>query len=653
MECEMNSPLRHKRRTSSGPHNGTAASETPADNGTVAAPNEQTQIETDVTTANALLHLALEAGKAVAWEWDVKSGRDSWFGDLQTIFGIPSTTYRGYVEDFRRRVHPDDRALVWKAVKDAMEGRSEYVAQFRIMQPDGSARWVVARGRFYYLPDGEPDRMLGIAVDVTERRAAEEALQRKDAELIEAQRLAGVRSWQWNPGTDAVSWSDESYQIAGRDPNLPAVNYQDQASLYTPESWERLRRAVDEALRTGVGYELDLETIRPDGTTRWLIARGEAQRDAGGRIVGLRGTVQDITERKRSQEALRESEERLRLAVQVGRMYAFEWNPTSDAIVRSAEFAHILGLSSEPKETTCKQMLNTVHPDDRARVVAASEACSPENPTYRVQYRVLRPDGSVVWLEKNGHAFFDQNGQAQRVIGIVADITERKVAEEALSTLSRKLIEAQEAERARIARDLHDDIGQRLALVLITLNQAKQAAGKTNGLVGRLDDLSKQVGSISRSIHNLSQQLHSATLRHLGVAEAMKGFCRELSEQHKVEIHFSQSDVPENVSGETSLCLFRVLQEGLHNALKHSGVRQFEVELRGTPDEILLLIRDSGLGFDPKKAMKGSGLGLISMQERLKLVNGDLTIDSQQKRGTQIRARVPFSSPKVSAHTTA
>ena len=314
-------------------------------------------MEMEPVTANALLHLALEAGQTVGWDWDVKSGRDSWFGDLQSVFGIPSTTYSGHVEDFRRRVHADDRALVWKAVTHAMESQSLYRAEFRIVRNDGSVCWVSAQGRFYYSSDGDPHRMLGIAVDITARKSAQEALRRKDKELTEAQRLAGVGSWRWDPESDTVVWSEELYRIAGRDPRLPAVSFAEHPRLYAPESWERLRRSVEDALRTGSPYELDLELIRADGKTRWVTARGETERDATGRIVQLRGTVQDITERRRSQEALRESEERLRLAAQAGRMYAFEWDRTSDKIVRSAEFTHILGLSSKPKETTCEQMM--------------------------------------------------------------------------------------------------------------------------------------------------------------------------------------------------------------------------------------------------------------------------------------------------------
>src|SRR5262249_5513107 len=160
-----------------------------------------------------------------------------------------------------------------------------------------------------------------------------------------------------------------------------------------------------------------------------------------------------------------------------------------------------------------------------------------ENPTCRIKYRVLRPDGSVVWLEKTARAFFDGNGKMIRMIGMVSDITERQLGEEALSGLSRRLIAAQENERTRIARDLHDDIGQRLAMLSVTLDQTKAAIPDSAIEVrSRMDEMRKQILNISASVQALSHQLHSSKLRHLGVVNAIRGFCAELSEQHKVEI---------------------------------------------------------------------------------------------------------------------
>jgi PAS domain S-box-containing protein len=515
--------------------------------------------------------------------------------------------------------------------------------EFRVVRPDRAARWVAATGTFRYSAVGQPERMLGIAVDVTDRKAAEDKLQRKDLELAEAQRLAGVGSWQWEPETDTVLWSDELYRIAGRDPRLPAVSYKEHAELYTAESWDRLRHAVEQALQSGEPYELELEMIRADGVIRWVTARGEVHRDTAGRLLGLRGTLQDIHERKRSQQALQESEERLRLAAQAGRMYAFEWDRESDVIERSAEYIHILGLESAPTQTTCEQMMESVHPDDRDRVDAATIACNPEKPTYRVQYRVLRPDGSVVWLEKTGYGFFDASGKMKRAIGMVADITERKLAEQTLSSLSRRLIEAQEVERARIARELHDDIGQRLAYVSVTLDQLQPAGADSKTEASRrINELRSQVWDIAKSLHSISHQLHSATLHLLGLTKAMRSFCQELSVQQKVDITFSSFDIPETMSPDISLCLFRVLQEALHNAVKHSGVRHFDVELRGASGGVSLTVRDSGIGFEANMAMQGDGLGLISMQERMKLVNGTLAIDSRPNNGTIIYARVPL-----------
>jgi PAS domain S-box-containing protein len=431
------------------------------------------------------------------------------------MFGIPRTSYSGHVDDFRRRVHAEDRRRVWQAAKDAMDGRSPYALEFRVVRDDGAVRWVAAQGQFYYSATGEPRRMLGIAVDITDRKAAEEALHVKDTELAEAQRLARVGSWQWDPATDVVIWSEELYRIAGRDPGLPAVSYQDHAQLYAPGSWNRLRAAVEEALRTGTPYELDLEMIRADGETRWVLARGEAQRDSEGRVVRLRGTLQDISE--------------------------------------------------------------------------------------------------------------------------------RKAAQDAIASLGRRLIEAQDAERTRIARELHDDIAQRLALTLLALDQRRQTSLTPNErTIERKDDLHRQIEDVFRSVRDLAHQLHSATLNHLGMATAMKGFCAELATQQDVRIDVSIRDIPAGVPEEIAVCLFRVLQEALHNAIKHSHVRHFEVDVSGASGVLFLTVRDSGIGFDPARATQGRGLGLVSMHERLKLVNGELCIDSQHAKGTSVHARVPL-----------
>jgi PAS domain S-box-containing protein len=260
--------------------------------------------EAERNVANDRLRLAMESSKSVGWEWDLKTNRDTWFGDLSMVFGIPSNVYVGHVEDFRRSVHPEDRGLVWKAVNDAMKTRLPYVAEFRVLWPNGTVRWLAAKGQFYYSAGGDAERMLGMAVDITERKDAEESLRHKEMELKESQRLAGVGGWRWDPGTDTVVWSEELYRLTGRDPILPAVSYKEHSQLYSPESWHRLRAAVETALHTGAPYELVLEMVCADGTRRFVTARGEAQRDSAGQIVRLRGTVQDITERKRAEEAL-------------------------------------------------------------------------------------------------------------------------------------------------------------------------------------------------------------------------------------------------------------------------------------------------------------------------------------------------------------
>jgi PAS domain S-box-containing protein len=353
----------------------------------------------------------------------------------------------------------------------------------------------------------------------------------------------------------------------------------------------------------------------------------------------------DLTERKRAEQALRESEERLRLAAQAGKMYAFEWDTITDKVVLSAESVDVLGFSSEPGQRTGRGWFARIFPQDRANFVKMIADLEPNQPTYQTNYRIVSPSGAFIWLEESGSASFDALGNAVRVVGMVANVTSRKEAERALATVRGKLIEAQEQERRRIARDLHDDINQRLALLSIELQRLADSTPDTKTeLRQRLQELCQQTSEISSDVSALTRELHSPKLELLGIVPAMRGFCDELANHQKVTIDFQHSAAPSRLPPDVSLCLFRVLQEALRNAVKHSGVRHFEVQLLGHPGEIQLKIRDEGAGFDPDEASRGDGLGLVSMRERVGLLRGAINIASKAKAGTEITLRIPLAA---------
>jgi PAS domain S-box-containing protein len=258
-----------------------------------------------------------------------------------------------------------------------------------------------------------------------------------------------------------------------------------------------------------------------------------------------------------------------------------------------------------------------------------------------LEVRIRRKDGEIRTLLLSAEVI--RVGGEHCTLSVAADITERKKAEEALSTVNRRLIEAQEEERTRIARELHDDINQRLALLAVELSVlGNDIPASETSTRQRVEQVNEEVADLGRDVQSLSHRLHSSKLEYLGLAVAARGFCKEFSERHNVEIEFHTGDIPRNLPSEISLSLFRVLQEALQNAAKYSGTQQFEATLESTPSEIQLTVHDSGVGFDAYSTTSGHGLGLVSMTERLKLVGGQLFIDSKPHCGTTICARVPL-----------
>ena len=291
-----------------------------------------------------------------------------------------------------------------------------------------------------------------------------------------------------------------------------------------------------------------------------------------------------------------------------------------------------------------------MHAADVEHTVQACSQAFDRREHFRIEYRLRRRDGEYRWILDTGLPRFDASGAFVGYIGSCIDVTDLKLAKAALSSLSHKLMQSQEGERTWIARELHEDLGQRLAGLTMQLHSLSQASIDDN-LRTRVGDLCAQFGDLGRDIQAISYRLYSYKLEYLGLAAAVGAMCQEAARQHAVAIDFSHDGVPHDLPREVALGLFHVLQQAIDNAVQHSGARDIAVDLRGCPstgsggktaDGIQLKVSDDGIGFDPEEAAKGDGLGLIHMRERLTLVNGELLVESRPGAGTTVIARVPM-----------
>jgi len=358
----------------------------------------------------------------------------------------------------------------------------------------------------------------GIAVflrDVTERKQTAELLARGRRELVAAQRMGRIGSWRWDIGPDNVVWSLELYRIAGRDPASLPPNYADHSQLYRPGSWRRLQAAVQACLTSGAPYELELEMVRPDGAVRWTVAHGEAERDRSGRIVLLRGTLQDVTE--------------------------------------------------------------------------------------------------------------------------------RKLAELELKALPRRILEAQEAERRRVARELHDGVGQLLVSTAFRLHAFETAlpAEWRSGAAAARRLITDALGEVRRISHGL----RPSVLDDLGLASALKALVRDFRIRTGVDLTLYVPRRWPRLPEPLEQAVYRIAQEALTNIERHAAAREVHVRLVRTDNAVRLSVCDNGRGLAPSRRRRtpSSGLGLRHMRERAELAGGTFELTPARGGGTMVSVELPVS----------
>jgi PAS domain S-box-containing protein len=318
----------------------------------------------------------------------------------------------------------------------------------------------------------------------------------------------------------------------------------------------------------------------------------------------------------------------------------------------------ILGFEDAEISNRPNDWGSRLHPDDLPAATAAVKACMDgATDIYQVEHRMLHKNGSVRWMLSRGSAHRAANARLRRLVGTNVDITDRKIAEQAIresevivrashdeiEDLAGRLIASQEVERARISRDLHDDFSQQIAglsIALSALKRRSQTAG-AGELSGEVSALQQRTRALAENIRNMSHDLHPSALQHSGLVSTLRGHCADVERHYMVTVAFStEGDI--ETAADVALCLYRVTQEALRNVVTHSGARHAEVRLARVNSHIELTIADDGGGFDiATVSQRRRGLGLVSIRERVRLAGGSVSFVTEARKGTRVRVQVP------------
>jgi PAS domain S-box-containing protein len=548
----------------------------------------------------------------------------------------------GFSEEEMRRKHcvdfspPEDADKDQELFQRLRTGLIDhYSIEKRFLKRDGSVIW--GQLSVSLLNQGAPPMVIAMVEDITEKRRVQETL-----ELASKQMGAAVA--RCNRDLRYV-WMNQGCADLLQRP-LDKIVGHSLSDVLGSDTFSALRPYFDQVL-AGNEVSYEREVNYPAAGRKWVSGRYSPTLDDEGVVNGWVASVIDITEAKRINLALRESEERFRLVANSAPTMI--WMAGTDKLCTYFNRGW-LNFTGRPIEAELGNgWAEGVHPEDLERCLEMYSTAFDQRDSFEMEYRLRRHDGEYRWVSDRGVPRFNADGTFAGYIGSCVDTTERKQAEVALSGLSQRLLEAQEQERSRIGRELHDDINQRLGLVAVHLDIVTSNLFLPPEISEQLQDVAKQLQELGVDVQTLSHRLHSSKLEYLGLQAAASSFCKEMSTHSKVKVDFQSENVPKQLPREISLCLFRVLQEALQNAIKHSGSSQFSVSLVAGPEQIQLAVHDSGMGFDPDDVLTHGGIGLLTMQERLKLVNGALSVESQSGSGTTIRAYVPLGSKAKAA----
>jgi len=490
--------------------------------------------------------------------------------------------------------------------------------------------------------------------DVTARRRAEARLRESEERLALA--VAGSREgvWDMNLETGDVVYSARWKQMLG---------YEEDEIEPHVSAWERLvhpedRRLAIEATNSlahggHAMFEAEFRLRHKDGYYVNVLSRGyPVRREPDGPVVRIVGTHLDLTDQKHAETALRESEERLRLAFVAAQEGVWDWNLETGAVVYSPRWIEMLGYDRSEIEPHVSAWERLIHPDDVGKAVRLNESLDRGADTYEAEFRLRHKAGHYVHVLSRGFPIRrEPGGPVVRIVGTHFDLTARKEAEElaerrraeqARTELLTRMVFAQEDERRRIAREMHDQFGEQLTALARRIEALKEFTEKQPELVSLIGSLEAVSRQIDRDVNHLVWQLRPTALDDLGLRAALANYVKDWSQRVRVhaELH-SSGLLDDRLPSETETTLYRIAQEALTNVARHSRATSVDVILERRGDQVVLIVEDNGVGFDQgRTSSRRPGFGLLGMKERAALVGATLQIESEPGKGTTVLLRM-------------
>jgi len=557
-------------------------------------------------------------------------------------------------------IHPEDRQRCLDAHQSPASSGPPFKIEYRLRRADGEFCWILSQEIPYLNQEGEIAGYVGSALDITAQKTADETRSRLAAivensdDAIVAKDLNGVIT-SWNAGAERIFEYREA-EVLGKPITI----------IIPPELREEERDILHRLRR---GQRIDhFETVRVTKSGRRVQVSLSISpvKDSSGRIVGASKIARDVTRFREVEEALRESEQRMRFCLEAAAVGTWDLQLDTGTLLWSENMEKVQGQLPGSFTGTLESSFDDVDPQDRSRVSEAIQSALAGDGKYHIQYRKTKGDGAVVWLEAIGQVIYDAAKRPVKMMGVCWDISERKRTEQALAQihqeldarvkerteeldraqerlrlLSTRLMQMQDDERRRIARELHDTAGQLLVALNLTLVPVEEELLKTHHrAAGQITESLRLVEELSRDLRTMSHLLHPPLLDEAGLHSAVRWYVEGFAERSKIGVDLQLDPAVGRLQPELETATFRIVQESLTNIHRHSGSSSASISITRDARNLTVIIADHGKGLPtPLRA----GVGIQGMKERVRQLGGNLEIESNG-RGTRVIAIIPVSA---------